>query len=64
MVLPGVPLTNFTGFARWAGTSFAAPHVAGRLATMMTSSGYTAIQARQQLLAAPRWRPNYGVYVG
>jgi hypothetical protein len=53
----------FAGFARWVGTSFAAPHVAGRLATLMTSNGMTAEEARISLLSAARWDPDYGVLV-
>jgi len=62
--LPGQPPIVFPGFARWAGTSFAAPYVAGRLATMITSYGYTARDARQHLLAGTPWKPDYGVFVG
>jgi subtilisin family serine protease len=62
--LSGLPTITFSGFARWSGTSFAAPHVAGRLAAMMTRHGYTAIDARGDLLAASRWNPDYGVFVG
>jgi subtilisin family serine protease len=53
----------FTGFAEWSGTSFATPHVAGRLASIMSAKGCTAAEAGQYLLSAPRWHPDYGVYV-
>jgi hypothetical protein len=62
--LPGVSPIVFPGFARWAGTSFAAPYVAGRLATTMTRHGYSARDACQHLLAGPKWKPDYGVLVG
>jgi subtilisin family serine protease len=62
--LPGVPQQQFAGFASWAGTSFAAPYVAGRLAAMMTSDGLDAAAAVQALLSNPRWHPDYGVLVG
>jgi subtilisin family serine protease len=61
--LSGQPTITFSGFARWSGTSFAAPYVAGRLAAM-TGHGYTAVEARGDLLAASRWSPDYGVFVG
>jgi len=53
----------FVGYARWRGTSFAAPHVAGRLAAVMTKYGYTAAQARAYLESLARWHPDYGVFV-
>ncbi|RIV41232.1 S8/S53 family peptidase [Micromonospora radicis] len=62
--LPGRPARLFHGFATWAGTSFATAHVAGRLAALMTAGGLDAEAARLALLAAPRWHPDYGVYVG
>jgi subtilisin family serine protease len=64
LVLPGVPEQQFAGFASWAGTSFAAPHVAGRLAAIMTANGVDAGIAVQILLSQPRWHPDYGVLVG
>ncbi|WP_233604715.1 S8/S53 family peptidase [Micromonospora sp. HM5-17] len=63
LVLPGLPTRLFTGFAAWAGTSFAAAHVSGRLAALMTTAGLDAEAARAALLAAPRWHPDYGVLV-
>lgn len=61
--LPGRPTRIFHGFATWAGTSFAAAHVSGRLAALMTSTGLSAAAARLALLASPRWHPDYGVPV-
>lgn len=62
--LPGAAPVQFTGFARWVGTSFAAPHVAGHLATLMTTHGLSASRARLHLQSAPRWHADYGVLVG
>lgn len=63
LVLPGVPVRNFDGFAAWLGTSFAAAHVSGRLAAIMTATGMDAAGARSLLLSQPRWHPAYGVLV-
>ncbi|QFZ22305.1 S8 family peptidase [Saccharothrix syringae] len=63
-VLPGQPEEVYDRFAYWLGTSFAAPHVAGRIAATMTESAVTAAQARDQLIAGqPEFFPGYGVYV-
>ncbi|WP_433528815.1 S8 family peptidase [Micromonospora sp. CA-263727] len=62
--LPGRPTRLFHGFATWAGTSFAAAYVSGRLAALMTAGGLSADAARLALLATPRWHPDYGVLVG
>ncbi|MCX4472435.1 S8/S53 family peptidase [Micromonospora sp. NBC_01655] len=61
--LPGRPTRVFHGFAGWAGTSFAAAYVSGRLAAMMVAGGLSADAARLALLANPRWHPDYGVLV-
>ncbi|GAB2935266.1 S8/S53 family peptidase [Micromonospora polyrhachis] len=61
--LPGLPDRLFDGFASWSGTSFAAAHVSGRLAAMMTAGNLDAEQARLALLATPPWHPDYGVFV-
>lgn len=61
--LPGLAATTFTGYAKWAGTSFAAPHVAGALATLMTTNGHTAAQASKALLAGPQFTAGFGVLV-
>jgi subtilisin family serine protease len=45
---------NFDGWARWKGTSFAAPHVAGTLAKLMTDLNCDAQQARVHLLTSGR----------
>ena len=61
--LPARPPVSFPGFARWDGTSFAAPWVAGWLATRMTTDGITAVEAQQTLLSLPQWDSRYGVFV-
>lgn len=62
-VLPGQPPEIYDRFAYWLGTSFAAPHVSGRIAETMTSLGLSAVQARDHLLAGPEFFPGYGVLV-
>jgi subtilisin family serine protease len=54
------------GFARWSGTSFAAPHVAGAIARMANEKDITARQAAEILLdtAGPRPDPELGVEIG
>jgi subtilisin family serine protease len=54
---------KFDGFARWSGTSFAAPHVAGRIAALMTAKGVSAREAADALLDQKRWHPDYGVLI-
>jgi subtilisin family serine protease len=50
-------------FARWSGTSFAAPYVAGRIAALVGTAGIgTAQEAAAQLLSGTR-HPDYGVFV-
>lgn len=63
--LDGEPAPEvFDRFAYWSGTSFAAPHVAGRIAMVMTRDGLTAAQARDKLLGGqPEFFPGYGVEV-
>ena len=63
LLLPGLPEREFDGFASWAGTSFATAHVAGWLATWMSSTGGDAEAARAALLAQPVWHPDFGVLV-
>jgi hypothetical protein len=63
--LDGEPAPEaFDRFAYWSGTSFAAPHVAGRIAAVMTREGLSAPQARDKLLIGqPEFYPGYGVEV-
>ena len=63
LVLDGVPPVVFDGYARWSGTSFAAPLVAGRVATLMAANGLTARAAGAQLLSQATWRTDYGVLI-
>lgn len=59
--LPGLPTEYYDRFAYWLGTSFAAPHVAGRIATTMTRLSLTATEARDHLLSGqPAFFPGYG----
>jgi Subtilase family len=52
--LPGPPPgpQQFRGFAKWSGTSFAAPCVAGAIAARMTDQNVDAVQAAFQLVHA------------
>jgi len=58
--------TAFTGWARWSGTSFATPKVAGRIAAGAIASGRPASQVAFDLLYGPgaQWRPDLGTLVG
>lgn len=56
--------TVFEGAARWSGTSFAAPRVAGRIAAEAMASGRPAADVAAGLLRAPGlWRPDLGTFV-
>ncbi|RKT56584.1 subtilase family protein [Saccharothrix australiensis] len=62
--LPGDPVVDvFDRWAYWLGTSFAAPHVAGRIAEAMTTHGLSAPAARDLLLSGPEFFPGYGPLV-
>jgi subtilisin family serine protease len=51
---PGHGVEHLDGWARWSGTSFAAPQVAGEIARLV-QAGTTARQAASQVLASARW---------
>ncbi|MFJ6677246.1 S8 family peptidase [Actinosynnema sp. NPDC091369] len=62
--LPDLPVDVYDRFAYWLGTSFAAPHVAGRIAATMTQHGLSAVEARNKLLGGkPEFFLGYGVLV-
>jgi len=63
LLLGSVPPVWFDGYASWAGTSFAAPFVTGRIARLMTDRGITAADAVAELLTGPSGPPGYGVLV-
>ena len=52
---------NFDGMARWDGTSFSAPLVAGLIADRMRRTGETSKEAADALLAAAQAAPLQGV---
>lgn len=52
---------NFAGLARWSGTSFAAPLVAGLIAARMSGTGETAPLAAASLLALAQAQASPGV---
>ncbi|MDG4764188.1 S8 family serine peptidase [Solwaraspora sp. WMMD406] len=62
--LPGHPILPFSGFANWAGTSFATGHVSGRLAALMTAGGWDAPTAAAVMTSDPIWHPDFGVLIG
>ena len=59
----GDEAVKFTGWALWQGTSFSAPHVAGRIAALMTEHGVGAPEAASLLLARGPRDPDLGVAV-
>ena len=54
------------GYARWSGTSFAAPYVAGAIAHLSNDKDITAREAAEILLdtARPKTDPEFGVEIG
>ena len=54
---------DFDGWALWEGTSFSTPHVAGRIAAVMTERGVGSPEAASLLLAAGSRDPLLGVTV-
>lgn len=69
----GVQSSEFTGdpqtfppdsFARWSGTSFAAPQVAGAVARLVHERGMTPRQAYVELLATGKPLPDFGQVFG
>jgi subtilisin family serine protease len=55
---------EFHGYAKWSGTSFAAPYVAGKIAALMAAKGMTARDALSEVLDPAGTRiPDLGVVV-
>jgi subtilisin family serine protease len=56
------PVEEFTGWARWSGTSFAAPQIAATIASGVASSGRPARQVAAELLAGLSFVPGLEDY--
>lgn len=56
---PGKKLAHLTGWAKWSGTSFAAPQVAAEIAKRIRE-GVTARQAAHQVLGEATWHAGIG----
>jgi subtilisin family serine protease len=60
---PGGKKVEFNEWAVWEGTSFATPHVSGRIAALMSSDGLGAPEAASRLLASGPRDPLLGVRI-
>jgi subtilisin family serine protease len=60
---PGGQKVKFNEWAIWGGTSFATPHVSGRIAALMTSMSIGAPEAASRLLAGSPRDPLLGVRI-
>jgi subtilisin family serine protease len=60
---PGGQKVKFKEWAIWEGTSFATPHVSGRIAALMTQDGLGAPEAASRLLATGHRDPLLGVRI-
>jgi subtilisin family serine protease len=64
LLIPGEQERTYKHFARWQGTSFAAPYVAGRIAAAATKNGISPRDAAAALLDPALRFGDYGVLVG
>jgi subtilisin family serine protease len=62
--LDGADVRQFSGLARWSGTSFAAPMVAGAIAARMSADGVSATEAWDRIRSEAGAGPSgFGVHV-